>query len=436
MAQSTPQLRAIDRLASLALILEGALAVRVLAADVVQWYVDRRQTLSQTLCVFPDADLYWILAGTIRDGTPYEVVEWGDIPHFALRTPGYPLFLAACRALFGDRPLMARLVQAVLGTLTVWLVARLAAQIVQEQEPRPVWTVATLTAALAAFDPFVVSISAFLLSEALFVPLMIVSLWGLAMLWPSRGDATGRSGWIWALTTGFATGAAVLTRPSWALFAPAALGCCVIASRGYRGLATRRAAVVVLGVAVVMAPWWVRNARIYGRFVPTALWMGASLYDGLNPNATGASDMLGFLFETEVWPLDEEAQDALLRSRALAFVREQPGQALWLAMVKLGRFWSPWPNADTFQAWPVAVASALITLPQFALMAVGAWDRRRDPRAIVVLLGPLIYFMILHMIFASSMRYRIPAAVPALALAAIGLRRLLDGWRRQSPAAS
>ena len=93
-------------------VLEAALACGVLAACVVSgtwtWPTPR-------VCVFPDAEYYWTLAGTIREGTLYEIVEWGDIPHFALRTPGYPLFLAGCRMVLGDRPLGARLVQAGLG---------------------------------------------------------------------------------------------------------------------------------------------------------------------------------------------------------------------------------------------------------------------------------------------------------------------------------
>ena len=51
--------------------------------------------------------------------------------------------------------------------------------------------------------------------------------------------------------------------------------------------AVRVAGAIVLGLVMVMSPWWVRNARIYGRFVPTAVWMGASLYDGLNPARHG-----------------------------------------------------------------------------------------------------------------------------------------------------
>ena len=77
--------------------------------------------------------------------------------------------------------------------------------------------------------------------------------------------------------------------------------------------------------------------------------MGASLYDGLNPGATGASHM-EFLGEPEIWPLDELDQDRELTRRALEFARQEPGASVRLALIKLGRYWCPWPNAEGFRS--------------------------------------------------------------------------------------
>jgi 4-amino-4-deoxy-L-arabinose transferase-like glycosyltransferase len=397
--------------------------LRVAAADLVQWAAQRRGVL----CLFPDAEYYWELAGTIRRGAPYEVVYYADLPHFALRTPGYPLFLAACQLVFGPRALPVRLVQAALGAGCVWLVARLTRRSLPPDPPGAVWTTPLIAALLVALEPLTVANSAFVLSEALFLPLMLMAQCGLAALWaPRDGEGPkGRAAAGWALLSGAATGAAVLVRPSWALYVPVALGVWVAASgRGRRLAALRGAAIVVLGVVVVMAPWWVRNARVYGRFVPTALWTGASLYDGLNPRATGASDM-SFLADPVFWPLDEETQDAVLRDRAVAFARAHPGRVLQLAAVKAARFWSPWPNAESFRSPWLALACTAVTLPVFACLALGVWDRRRDARAPALLGLPLLYTFALHLVFVSSMRYRVPVEAPALGLAALGIRRLI-----------
>jgi 4-amino-4-deoxy-L-arabinose transferase-like glycosyltransferase len=443
---------ALGRLASLALVLELALALRVVAALAVEWYVHRKGTDPVPLCLFPDTRIYWELARALRAGGPYEIVDFGDIPHFALRTPGYPMMLAACQVIFGERTLAVRLVQAVLGTLCVYLVYGLARQLNGESplassvnapgwagEPRGDrssvagpgrrWNNPLIAAALTAFNPYSVMLSALILSEAVFEPIMLASLLGLAVLWGRAPEAWGsrRGGWaaagvaaLVALGSGAAAGAAVLVRPSWALFIPVMLVAWVVARRGDRRVLAG-AGLCVLGVVLTMAPWWSRNWQVYGRFVPTALWFGASLYDGLNPKATGASNMDEFLADPAIWPLDEQDQDAELSRRAWDFAREQPLRVLWLAAVKFGRYWSPWPNAEGFRNPVMAVASSVVELPVFILMAVGLWVRRRDGRAWVLLAGPVLYFCAVHMVFASSMRYRIPGEVPALTLAAIGV---------------
>lgn len=393
-----------------ATILGVALAARVAASLVVQRYAD----MKGRLCVFADTDIYWLLAGQIKAGSTYVAMQW-DRPHYALRTPGYPLFLAACRWAFGDATLPARLAQAALGAGSVWVLAKLVEAVGLRGAGR--WSPAMAAAAWAAVDPLAAGTSALLLSEAVFLPLMLASLWSLAAAW---GSGSRRA----AVAAGALMGLGVLVKPSWALFAPAACAAWVAtAGRGRRGLALRGTLLVGLAMAATMAPWWVRNARVCGRFVPTALWLGASLHDGLRPGADGSSDMR-FLADADVRGLDEAAQDAELRRRALAFARSNPGQALRLAALKAGRYWSPWPNADALRSRAAAWGASAVTLPFYLGLIVGAWTCRRQPMTLTLLLGPLLYFAALHMAFASSIRYRITPGVPALGLAAVGWLRL------------
>ena len=389
--------------------------------------------------MFPDAQYYWLLARTICQGAPYEVVEWGDIAHKALRVPGYPLFLAICQSVFGENPLAVRIVQAALGAASVWLVYRLTLRVgagpdCSSRKGHACQSSAMVAAALAAFNPYYVLASELILSEALFMPLMLLTLLGLAAIWRPGGNGeesrTDRVEPRWvglkAVGVGIAGGAATLTRPSWALFLPLILFGWVVdsvVSRRRRKETFQAAGLVALGVVIVMGPWWVRNSRIFGRFVPTAIWLGASLYDGLNPGATGASEM-SFLGDPEFKRLREVEQDQALTRRAVEFARSEPRRVLELAVVKLGRYWSPWPNCREFQSLWLCAASAVLVVPLYLLMAMGAWEL---PGAADDYLagGAVAVFFAVHLVFVSSIRYRIPAEIAAMGLAGFGLEAVV-----------
>ena len=418
----------------LALLVQLGLALRVLAADAAQWMLQRRGGR----WLFPDTDIYWKLGAALAEGRPYEVSQWG-VPHFALRTPGYPLWLAAFQSVFGDRTMPVRLGQAFLGAGCVVLAFALARRSLGTAalKERGAWALlfaALVGAGLTAVDPYTVGFSVVLLSEAVFLPFMLLGLLGLSAIWAtgvSEAESKGRFGAL-AVGTGCAWGCAVLVKPSWALFPPAALAVWVLAARGGRRRAVVGGALVVLGLSLVMGPWWVRNAEVFGRFVPTAVWTGASLYDGLNPSATGASDMT-FLGEPTLWPLHEEAQDAALSGRAWAWARAHPGRALELGVVKAWRYVCPWPAGIPIG---LKVVAAAWVLPIYALILTGVWDRRRDIRALLLLGGPLVYFAGIHLLFVSSIRYRVPALVPAFGLAGLGVLVWRERWARKSRAES
>ena len=393
-----------------------AFLVRLAAALAVDFWARQRGVL----CLFDDTRIYWYLAGRICGWQSYMVPQY-EVPHFALRTPGYPLFLAGCRALFGESTLAPRLLQALACALSVGLLMQLVRRTVgQEARGRraTVWA-----GRIAALEPFSIGLSALLLSETLFVPLVMLGLCGLERL-TRPGLAGNRGLGLASIGAGLVQGITVLVRPSWLLFMPLACVWLLRAMTAERRIRARAGMIslFVLGFVLILAPWWARNALVFQRFVPTALWMGASLYDGLNPAATGASDMR-FLDDPEIRQLDEQSQDRFLRDQAWAFVRDQPVRALQLAAIKFGRFWSPWPNAAEFRYPGVAVVSAVISIPLFALMAAGVWGLRNNRRALFLMAAPLIYVSLLHLVFVGSIRYRLAVQVPAFGLVAFALSK-------------
>lgn len=415
--------RSYRQLAAAVLVL--ALGVRIVGAI---WWEQRLARQNQVFD-FPDSESYCHLAKRLAHGESFEFGPDGKI----FRTPGYPMLIAPGYWLEGTDPprWWLRGLGIALGVATVAAAMALARQLFGERA-------ALLAGLFIAFDVGAVSLSVFALSEAPFCPLMLIHLWLWAASWQAEESGLSRNrGLTLAFAGGVVAAIATMMRPSYLLFVPFAsvLGCL-----WFRPITrhVKLAAIMLLGLSAAMSPWWIRNAMISGEFVPTTLQVGASLYDGISPEANGASDMRfvppftqkqreqdAAAVEPPVGTF-ESRLDRSLKNASIAFAKENPRRVVELAGIKFLRIWSPWPNAAELGGGLLRLATALTYLPILMLGIAGLIRFRSMPFAWLCFV-PAVYFTSLHVIFVSSLRYRQPAmlavAVLAGAMLATWLRR-------------
>ncbi len=318
----------------------------------------------------------------------------------AFRMPGYPLLIAAC----GANVRAVRLAQALIDTLTVLAVYRLATRYLGGQS-------ALWAAGLAALNPWLIYFTGLLLSETFFVAIIA---WALVLLmhrnWFLLGAALLAMGTLVRAEMGplaiILTMAAALQR-RWRL--PRVLGAGLL---------------VAAMVCFVLLPWAGRNQRVLGRWIWTTTNTGFTLYDGFNPNANGASDQAFLQTMPELFApgVGELQRNDLLLRKAWQWALDHPARDLQLALNKIARTWSPWPLSSQY-ARPLYIAVGLCySLPLDLLVMAALWQAWRGrgilPRgAAVFLLLPAIYITITHVGSVGSLRYRLPAETTLMVLA-------------------
>ncbi|MCY2988583.1 MAG: glycosyltransferase family 39 protein [Planctomycetota bacterium] len=424
-----------------ALILFIACAVRLAAGC---WW--QQQLPPGKRFGFPDSEAYWHLAQTLVRGQPFQM----NPDRRVFRTPGYPATLASLFLLVGDDPpvVWARALNALLGTLAVGGVMGLAYSLFDRRA-------ALLAGLAAAVCPESIATGVFVLSEAPFCPLLLLQLVLGTWAWKSRAAPQAAG---WATVSGVAAGLATLLRPSWLLFTPFALAvawfvrpgrtqppaCPFPGGRRY----TLVSLCMLLGLVTAMSPWWIRNWRVTGSFVPTTLQVGESLYDGWNPHANGGSDMR-FVDEFRQQLRTEDAQrgatseelatfesrlDRRMWDAALAWAQGQPRRVAELAVVKFLRIWNVWPNEPGLQSPLVRVAVLCGYAPVLVFSVIGAWKFAGRGWPYLLCGLPAVYFTALHMVFVGSLRYRQPALLPLIVLAAGAAWELVVRGGLRSPA--
>lgn len=356
---------------------------------------------------YPDERLHWELAeNLLRRGVL--VSEEG---HYAPRMPLYPAMLAPFTAAGANGADAARLLQALLGGCTALLAAALGARLAGA---RGAW----VAGGLVAVDPFAIFFSNLLLTETLFSLLLVGTV--AAACWAASSERRSSLAVI-ALAIGSA--ALLMTRPSVAALLPViwllaawSRGGPAGASGSGRGHRVRCIAIPAVACAAALALWGWRNVAMIDSPALLSTNGGITLYDAQGPQAKGDSDQSFLLEMPVVAALPEAKRDRELGRLAREQMVRDPARVAQLALVKLARTWNPFPNVAEHRSGRSAWAGAIYSLALFTLAIVGAsrlWRTRRGQLAL--LLAPVLYFSLVHMVYVGSVRYRVPL-MPLLAV--------------------
>ncbi|MHC5055975.1 MAG: glycosyltransferase family 39 protein [Planctomycetota bacterium] len=405
-------------------VLAAALVVRLV------WALSRPEQFT-----FPDSGRYHGVARNIASGRGIVVnrayahlLPGGrdDVEvYHAHSDPGYSVFLAGLYSVGLDSRRAVRAMQALLDTATVILVMLLAQRLFGRRA-------AVAAGSVAALEPLLVFFTGMILTEVLFTLLLTGSLVALAAsrrtaaggdaeAKPSDGSggASRARGLLAAGAWGALAAAGSLVKSAFFMFLPLVAVADVVIAPGPERRARLRCQLLALAVwAAVLAPWAIRNAVLLGEFVPTTTRNGIALYGSLAPDATGGWDPCCDSWPAEeMAPLGEVGRAGLLRRRAWESAAANPLRTVGLVFVKEARLWSPVPWARAYRKaryWAVGIASFVLLV---GAAAVGAVLGRRDWRRWWPALAPGAYLTILMLVFAGSVRYRVPAHAALAVLA-------------------
>ena len=369
---------------------------------------------------------YLALAESVSAGRGFvydEAHDTGTAQQFG-RAPVYPLFLAAIGA--GSEteasPTRVKVAQAMVGAIGVWLIGALALRLAGP-------AAGAAAAMVAAVYPPLVWICAYVLSESLYSTLALAA----ALLLDTaldRAHANGRTtrGVVVTAAAGLAVGIAALTRPGMLFFLPLAALWLARQRRSWL------AGVLIVVSLVAIAPWTVRNARVFHRFVLIASEGGVTFWTGNHPLATGEGDLAAnpdikraeLAFRQARPGLSAEQLEPEYYRDAFGHIAARP--FWWMGLIARKAFFTVLPIGPsyTLHSTPYLVASVASYLLLLPFAARGWWLRRHDrrPESLFVM---ALSAVVAGLVFFPQERFRIPVIDPALIVCAAACA---DRWTR------
>ena len=380
----------------------------------------------------PDAGQYAQYAVNLVTHGVYSYATTVPPPPDSFRSPGYPLFLAACRWVVGEHGWVswAIAVQVVLGSLTVLCSYRLARAFLP-------FAPSVAAAVLCAASPHLVVASAYVLTECVTAFAVTAGLWLATDLRPRWRFAAAAS----------ALGAAVLCNEALVVLP-------IAVAWALRGMGTARAVLFALLALAPFAVWTLRNqaqtlAHTGGERVVASISHGS--YPGMvfrDPRMFGQpyrEDPEQPAFGSS-WPRLREVLGRRVAERPVRY-------GVWYAVEKPVWLWGwnfvqghdvlPYPASNSpYENHPVIAATRWLMwtchLPVMVLAAamalVASRNRRRQllpivqALGLVVVLGTLVYVPVIP-----DPRYLQPVRAVVFVLAAAGAAACFERLRQWLP---
>ncbi len=410
----------------LVLLMVGAVLVRVAAAlylgadvtampgiyDQISYDMLARQVAAGRGFVLPEG--WW---PATRAGQP--TAHWSYL---------YTSYLAAVYWVGDGNPLLARLLQAVLaGIVQTWLVFRIGRRVF---DPR----VGLAAAGISAFYAYFLYYSAALMTETFFI---------LAVLWvvdvttrmataKSLAELGGRCVW---LELGVPLGTAVLLRQLLLLLVPPLFvwlywrtdACSNACSDGGAGRSVRGMAVTALVIAVMVAPWTLRNHRVFDEFVLLNTNAGYVLFwgnhpihgDRFIPILPAGGPTYEDLIPEEVRHLNEAALDRALLRRGVDFILSDPGRYVALSASRSREYFKFWWSSESSTISNVSRVFSFGLILPFVLTGLVLSARRCTP-CVELLVGFVTLYSLIHLLTWTLIRYRLPVDAVLVVFAGLG----------------
>ncbi len=379
-----------------------------------------------------------LLAGKGFTGASFYYPPGSEHPT-AFWDPLYPLFLSALYWLFGRSVHVVRIAQALLGGGAVALTYLVGRRLAEVRRPTSDVRsradggfqgdfdlagrgVGLLAAAISAVYPFFIYYAAQLLTETLFMALILA-----VFVAGYRAQDTARLRWFALL--GALTGLAALCRAEAFLFGIALIGW--FAWRATRTWASRlpRGAAALAMLLLVMLPWGIRNHLTHGQFILTTTKLGYNLYKYYHPQMT-ADQTVPVVPFPDLDDLSEPQREAVMRRDGIHFMLENPERTLWFMANKLALLFKLTPSNEVNRRYAlVSVASYGVLAPFMAAGLAIALFRRGD---LLPVAAYVLFSVATKAAVFAGIRLRMQIEPFLIILAAVAVVATLEWARRRA----